>query len=70
MRYWKGSIVLSPNQDYPLLRQVLRSTFITHRQLYGLLKQDFHAQSRNAFNNRVLPIQLLRRLLALAAGAG
>ena len=53
MRYWKGSIALSPTQDYPLLRQVLRSTFVTHRQLYDLLKLDFHAQSRNAFNNRV-----------------
>ena len=54
MRYWKGSIALSPTQDYPLLRQVLQSTFITHRQLYELLKLDFHAHSRNAFNNRVL----------------
>ena len=34
MRYWKGSIALSPTQDYPLLRRVLRSTFVTHRQLY------------------------------------
>ena len=54
MRYWKGSIALSPTQDYPLLRQVLLSTFITHRQLYELLKLDFHAHSRNAFNNRAL----------------
>ena len=54
MRYWKGSIALSPTQDYPLLRQVLRSTFVTHRQLYDLLKLDFHVHSRNAFNNRVL----------------
>ena len=54
MRYWKGSIALSPTQDYPLLRQVLRSTFVTHRQLYDFLKLDFHAHSRNAFNNRAL----------------
>ena len=54
MRYWTGSIALSPTQDYPLLRQVLRSTFVTHRQLYELLKLDYHAHSRNAFNNRVL----------------
>ena len=39
---------------YPLLRQVLRSTFVTHRQLYELLKLDYHTHSRNAFNNRVL----------------
>ena len=54
MRYWKGSIALSPTQDDPLLRQVLRSTFITHRQLYELLKLDYRTTSRNAFNNRVL----------------
>ena len=53
MRYWKGSIALSPTQDYPLLQQVLRSNFVTHRQLYDLLKFDYHATSRNAFNNRV-----------------
>ncbi len=38
MRYWKGSIALSLTQDYPLLQQVLRSNFVTHRQLYDLLK--------------------------------
>ena len=54
MRYWKGSIALSATYDYPLLRQVLRSTFITHRQLYDLLELDSCTQSRNAFNNRVL----------------
>ena len=54
MRYWKGSIALSPTQDYALLRQVLHSTFVTHCQLYDLLKLDFYANSRNAFNNRVL----------------
>ena len=53
MRYWKGSIALSPTQDYPLLQQVLRSNFVTHRQLYDLLRLDYHATSRNAFNNRV-----------------
>jgi len=54
MRYWKGSIALSPTHDYPLLQQVLRSNFVTHRQLYDLLRLDYHATSRNAFNNRVL----------------
>ena len=32
----------------------MRSTFITHRQLYDLLELDFCTQSRSAFNNRVL----------------
>ena len=54
MRYWKGSITLSPTQDYPLLRQVLRSTFVTHRQLYDFVQLDYCASSRHSFNNRVL----------------
>ena len=54
MRYWKGSIAISPTQDYPLLQQVLRSTFVTHQQLYAFLKLDYRTTSRNAFNNRVL----------------
>jgi hypothetical protein len=53
MRYWKGSIVLSPTRDYPLLRQVLHSGFITHNQLFEFLRLDYSASSRNAFNNRV-----------------
>jgi hypothetical protein len=53
MRYWKGSIVLSPTRDCPLLRQVLHSGFITHNQLFEFLRLDYSASSRNAFNNRV-----------------
>jgi hypothetical protein len=54
MRYWKGSLALSSTRDYPLLRHVLQSGFITHSQLFELLRLDFCASSRNAFNNRVL----------------
>ena len=54
MRYWKGSIALSPTQDYPLLRQVLRSTFVTHRQLYDFMRLEHCTTSRHSFNNRVL----------------
>lgn len=54
MRYWKGSIVLSPTRDQPLLREVARSAFITHDQLFDSLKLDYCASSRKAFNNRVL----------------
>ena len=53
MRYWKGSISLSSTRDYPLLRQVLHSGFITHNQLFEFLRLDYSASSRNAFNNRV-----------------
>jgi hypothetical protein len=54
VRYWKGSIALSPTSDYPLLRHVGQSGFVTHSQLFELLKLDYSASSRNAFNNRVL----------------
>ena len=54
MRYWKGSIALSTTHDYPLLRQVLHSGFITHSQLFQFMRLDHYASSRNAFNNRVL----------------
>jgi len=53
MRYWKGSISLSPTRDYPLLRHVLHSGFVTHNQLFEFLRLDYSASSRNAFNNRV-----------------
>lgn len=54
MRYRKGSISLNRTRDYPLLRQVLDSSFITHGQLFDLMKLDYCTSSRNEFNNRVL----------------
>jgi len=54
MRYWKGSIALSTTRDYPLLRQVLHSGFVTHSQLLEFMRLDYCASSRNAFGNRVL----------------
>ena len=54
MRYWKGSIALSVTRDYPLLRQVLHSGFITHSQLFEFSRLDYCVSARNAFNNRVL----------------
>src|SRR6266496_6566301 len=58
LRYLKGSIVLSETHDYPLLRQVLHCTFVTPDQLFQLMRLDYCASSRTAFDNR------LRRLLA------
>ena len=54
MRYWKGSIALGSTRDYPLLRQVLHSGFLTHNQLLEFMRLDYCASSRNAFSNRVL----------------
>ena len=58
MRYRKGMIALSEIRDYPLLRRVLHSSFVTPAQLYEFMKLDYCTSSRNAFDNR------LRRLLA------
>ena len=58
MRYRKGMIALSEVRDYPLLRRVLHSGFVTSAQLYEFMKLDYCASSHNAFDNR------LRRLLA------
>ena len=57
MRYRKGMIALSETRDYPLLRRVLYSSFVTPAQLYEFMKLDYCVSSRNAFDNR------LRRLL-------
>src|SRR5260370_19354583 len=69
MRYRKGSIALSVTRDYPLLRQVLHSGFITHTQLFEVLRLDYCVSSRNVFNNRVLRLGnhrlLVRRDLPL-----
>jgi hypothetical protein len=63
MRYWKGSIALSSTRDYPLLRQVLHSGFVTHSQLFEFLRLDYCVSSRNAFNNRVLRLVKHRLLI-------
>ena len=51
MRYRKGMIALSEARDYPLLRRVLHSSFVTPGQLYQFMKLDYCASSRNAFDN-------------------
>ena len=58
MRYAKGSIQLSQRQDYPLLRQILRSEFATQSQLYEFMLLQNKESSRRSFDWR------LRRLVA------
>lgn len=60
MRYLKGTISLSETRDYPLLRRVLHSTFVTADQLFEFMQLEYCASSRKAFENRV------RRLVAHA----
>jgi len=57
VRYRKGTIVLDDLRDYPLLRFVLHSGFVTADQLYAFMKLEHRTSSRNEFGNRV------RRLL-------
>jgi len=57
MRYAKGSLQLSQAQDYPLLRQVLRSEFATQSQLYEFMRLRHQEWSRRSFDWR------LRRLV-------
>jgi hypothetical protein len=53
MRYIKGCISLSSEHDYPLLRQILRSSFITHDQLFEFMQLGKYESSRSTFNWRV-----------------
>jgi hypothetical protein len=53
MRYAKGSYVITPDRDIPLLRQVRNSRFAGHEQLFELLQHDAVASCRATFNWRV-----------------
>jgi hypothetical protein len=53
MRYIKDSISLTSEHDYPLLRQVLRSGFVTHDQLFEFMQLGQYESSRSSFNWRV-----------------
>jgi hypothetical protein len=53
MRFQKGSIELSAVQDLPLLRQVLRSQYATHNQLFEHMQLGCHEMRRQSFNWRI-----------------
>jgi len=57
MRYPKGSIQLNESRDLPLLRQILRSEFVSHSQLLEFMRLNHHERNRNSFDWR------LRRLV-------
>jgi len=54
MRYAKGSIALTQTHDYPLLRQILRSQFVTHSQLFELMRRCGYERNRRVFDWRLL----------------
>ncbi len=72
MRYPEGSIQLNPSRDLPLLRQILRSEFVTHSQLFEFTRLNHYERSRNSFAWRMR--RLVERGLVLrqtlAAGSG
>src|SRR6185312_16133474 len=72
MRYPKGSIQLNQSRDLPLLRQILRSEFVTDSQLFEFSRLDHYERSRNSFHwrmRRLVGRGLVMRQM-LAAGTG
>jgi hypothetical protein len=64
MRYPKGSLQLSQSRDLPLLRQLLRSEFVTHSQLFAFMQLNHHERNRHSFDwrvRRLLERDLIRR---------
>lgn len=64
MRYPKGSLQLSQSRDLPLLRQLLRSEFVTHSQLFAFMQLNHHERSRHSFDWRIRRLferELIRR---------
>ncbi len=57
MRYRKDSIELSNSRDLPLLRQIVRSEFVTHTQLFEFMRLNHYERTRKSFDWR------LRRLV-------
>jgi hypothetical protein len=53
MRYAKGGLVINPERDIPLLRQVRNSRFVSHSQLFALMRFGGSDRSRDSFNWRV-----------------
>jgi hypothetical protein len=64
MRYPKDSIQLNESRDIPLLRQVLRSEFVTHSQLFEFMCLNHYERSRKSFDwrlRRLVDRELLKR---------
>lgn len=57
MRYAKNGLVIQAERDIPLLRQVRNAKFISHDQLFALMRFAARERSRDSFNWRI------RRLL-------
>ena len=68
MRSAKNGLVVHPERDIPLLRQVRNSKFVSHDQLYELLRFSGSERSRDSFGWRAR--RLVRAgLLSICEGA-
>lgn len=68
MRSAKNGLVIHPERDIPLLRQVRNSKFVSHDQLYEMLRFSASECSRDSFGWRAR--RLLRAgLMSLCEGA-
>jgi len=52
MRYPKNSMVINPERDIPLLRQVRNSRFVSHSQLFEFMQYGGFDRCRSSFNWR------------------
>src|SRR5215813_9892473 len=53
MRYTKGEIIISEEHDWPLLKRVMASRYITQSQLWRFLATDGNEFSRRSYVWRV-----------------
>ena len=53
MRYAKNNVVVRAERDVPLLRQVRNSKFVSHSQLFALMRFSGSESSRDCFSWRV-----------------
>lgn len=67
MRYASGSLVITSAHDIPLLRQVRNSRFVSHRQLFELLRHQPAGSCRSTFNWRVQRLLRTRHIVRLEA---
>ena len=68
MRYAKNSLVIQAERDIPLLRQVRNLKFVSHSQLFELMKFGGWESSRDSFNWRVRRL-LKARCFSICDGA-
>jgi hypothetical protein len=53
MRYAKGSFIVNPERDIPVLRQVRNSRFVTQAQLFEFMRLGGFDHNRDSFNWRI-----------------